>query len=226
LKFLIIEDDRIMVELISLLMRVSWPEVELITAENGKSGIALSREQSVDLIILDIGLPDMEGFDVLKAVRAFSDVPILVLTVRSSETDVVKAIELGANEYIIKPFRNLEFLARIKLLLRKQVYLKDEQSFNIGKFTFDFSLHRLEYDNKKIELTSTESLILYHLLRNRGQALSLSVLSQKIWGEDYPGSSDAIRVYIRHLRQKVEEDPGKPKIILTKLGVGYLIEKQ
>ncbi len=225
MKFLIIEDDRTMIELISLLMRVSWPEVELISAENGKAGIALAKEHSIDLIILDIGLPDMEGFEVLKAVRTFSDVPILVLTVRSSETDVVKAIEMGANEYIIKPFRNLEFLARIKLLLRKQVYLKEEQCFNIGKFLFDFSLHRLEYDNKKIELTSTESLILYHLIRNQGQALSLSVLSQKIWGEDYPGSSDAIRVYIRHLRQKIEEDAGNPKIIMTKLGVGYIIEK-
>lgn len=226
MKFLIIEDDRTMIELISLLMRVSWPEVELVSAENGKTGIALSKEQNIDLIILDIGLPDMEGFEVLKAVRAFSDVPILVLTVRSSETDVVKSIELGANEYIIKPFRNLEFLARIKLLLRKQVYSKEDQSFNIGKFTFDFSLHRLEHENKKVELTSTESLILYHLIRNQGQALSLSVLSQKIWGEEYPGSSDAIRVYIRHLRQKIEENPGKPKIILTKLGMGYLIEKQ
>jgi two-component system KDP operon response regulator KdpE len=214
-----------MIELISLLMRVSWPEVELISAESGKAGIGLAKEHSIDLIILDIGLPDMEGFEVLRVVRTFSDVPILVLTVRSSETDVVKAIELGANEYIIKPFRNLEFLARIKLLLRKQVYLKEEQCFNIGKFLFDFSLHRLEYDNKKIELTSTESLILYHLIRNQGQALSLSVLSQKIWGEDYPGSSDAIRVYIRHLRQKIEEDAGNPKIIMTKLGVGYIIEK-
>ncbi len=225
MRILIIEDDPSTIDTISLILQLSWPEAEVLRSQNGIGGIALAKEKSPDVIILDIGLPDIDGFEVLKKIRGFSNVPIIILTVRSGETDVVKAIEWGADEYIIKPFRHLELLARIKLILRKQFYPKGEQYIGIGPFRFDVSLRKLEQDDKSINLTSTESLILYHLAMNKGMVLSLSTLAQKIWGDDYPGAPEAIRVYIRHLRKKIEKDPDKPKLIITKPGIGYKLEK-
>jgi len=224
-KILIIEDDLSTIDTISLILQLSWQEAEVISSQSGLEGIALAGEKSPDVIILDIGLPDINGFEVLKRIRSFSNVPIIVLTVRSAETDIVRAIEWGADEYMIKPFRHLELLARIKLILRKQYYPKGEQYLNIGPFRFDVSLRKLERDDKSISLTSTESLILYHLAMNTGTVLSLSTLAQKIWGSYYPGAPEAIRVYIRHLRKKVEKDPDKPKLIVTKPGIGYFLEK-
>jgi DNA-binding response OmpR family regulator len=225
MKILIIEDDSSIIESISLIMQVSWPDAEVLYTESGKKGITLVENEMIDVVILDIGLPDMQGFDVLKRIRTFSNVPIVVLTVNSSETDVVRALEGRADDYIIKPFRPLELLARLKLVLRKKYYPQGEQYIPIGHFHFDVTSHKLEYENQVINLTSTESLILYHLAMNKGNVLSLALLTQKIWGDDYPGAHEAIRVYIRHLRKKIEDNPNKPKLILTKPGVGYMLEK-
>jgi two-component system response regulator VicR len=225
MKILIIEDDLSIIDSISLIMQVSWPEVEVISTQSGKEGIAIVEKEVLDVVILDIGLPDIQGFDVLKRIRTFSNVPIIVLTVNSDETDIVRALEWRADEYIIKPFRPLELLARIKLILRKKYYPQGEQCLNIGRFRFDVTSHKLETENQVINLTSTESLILYHLAMNKGNVLSLSTIAQKIWGDDYPGANEAIRVYIRHLRKKIEDNPNKPKLILTKSGLGYLLEK-
>jgi DNA-binding response OmpR family regulator len=120
MKFIIIEDDLDIVESVSLTIKMGWPESEIMTAGLGNEGVELISRENPDAVILDIGLPDISGFDVIKQVRLFSFVPILVLTVRMAEPDVVKALELGANEYIFKPFRQMEFLARLRLLLRKQ----------------------------------------------------------------------------------------------------------
>jgi two-component system KDP operon response regulator KdpE len=225
MKILIIEDDLTIIESITLIMQVSWPDAELMPTQSGQDGIEILEKEVIDVIILDIGLPDISGFDVLKKIRTFSDVPIIVLTVNSSETDIVRALEWKADDYIIKPFRPLELLARIKLILRKKYYPQGEQYINIGRFHFDVTSHKLEIENQTINLTSTESLILYHLAMNKGNALSLTTLAQKIWGDDYPGAHEAIRVYVRHLRKKIEDNPNKPKLILTKSGVGYLLGK-
>lgn len=225
MKILIIEDDLSIIESISLILQVSWPDAELICTQSGKEGIDLVEKDVVDVIILDLGLPDIHGFDVLKRIRAFSDVPIIVLTVNSSETDIVRALEGRADDYIIKPFRPLELLARLKMVLRKKYYPQGEQSIKIGRFHFDVTSRKLKTENQVVNLTSTESLILYHLAMNKGFALSLDTLAQKIWGDDYPGAYEAIRVYIRHLRKKIEDNPSKPRLIITKSGVGYLLEK-
>ena len=225
MKILIIEDDQSIVESITLIMQVSWPDVEIVSTESGKEGISIIENKMIDVVILDIGLPDIQGFDVLKRIRDFSDVPIIVLTVNSDETDIVRGLELRADDYIIKPFRPLELLARLKLVLRRQFYPKGEHYISIGHFQFDVTSHKLETENQVINLTSTESLILYYLVMNRGNVLSLATLAQKIWGDDYPGAYEAIRVYIRHLRKKIEENPNKPKLIITKPGIGYMLER-
>jgi two-component system KDP operon response regulator KdpE len=225
MKILIIEDDLSIIESITLIMQVSWPDVEIVSTGSGIEGIAIVEKEVIDIVILDIGLPDIQGFDVLKRIRAFSNVSIIVLTVNSSETDIVRALEGRADDYIIKPFRPLELLARLKLVLRKKYYPQGEQYIPIGRFRFDVTSHKLECENQTINLTSTESLILYHLSMNKGNVLSLASLAQKIWGDNYPGAYEAIRVYIRHLRKKIEDNPNEPKLILTKPGIGYLLEK-
>ena len=226
MKILIIEDDEAIVELVSLSFQVGWPEAELISSHLGKEGIELAENEHPDVVILDLGLPDISGFEVLKSLRLFSTVPVVVLTVRSDETDVVKALEWGADEYIIKPFRQLELLARVKSLMRRQYPPDKDMPTVCGPFRFDRSMRKVFYGDKEIHLTTTESLILYQLAKNAGQVVPHNNLAEVVWGDYYPGSIDALRVYIRHLREKLEKDPGQPEIILTKTGIGYLMPRQ
>jgi two-component system KDP operon response regulator KdpE len=226
MKILIIEDDKAIVELVSLSFQVGWPEVELISSHLGKEGIELVESESPDIVILDLGLPDISGFEVLRGLRRFTTVPIVILTVRSEEADVVKALEWGADEYIIKPFRQLELLARIKSLMRRQYLVDKDMPTVCGPFRFDRSMRRVFYGSREIFLTTTESLILYQLAKNAGQVVSYSNLINAVWGDFYPDAVDALRVYIRHLREKIEKDPGQPQIITTKTGIGYLMPKQ
>jgi DNA-binding response OmpR family regulator len=224
MKFIIIEDDLDIVESVSLTIKMGWPESEIMTAGLGNEGVELISRENPDAVILDIGLPDISDFDVIKQVRLFSFVPILVLTVRMAEPDVVKALELGANEYIFKPFRQMEFLARLRLLLRKQGTSYAKSRFAFGKWQFDHYNHRLFSENKEIHLSNTESSILSYLFLNKGKVVTFAALAEVLWEEDYPGCKDAIRVYIRRLRQKIEDDPAKPEIILTKMGIGYYLK--
>jgi len=225
-KILIIEDDRAIVELVTLSFQVGWPEAELISSHLGKEGVELAQMECPDMVILDLGLPDISGFEVLKKLRSFSSIPIVVLTVRSDETDVVKALEWGADEYIIKPFRQLELLARIKSLMRRQSLPDKDMPTICGPFQFDRSMRKVIYKNKDINLTTTESLILYQLAKNSGQVVAHNTLAEIVWGDYYPGAVDALRVYVRHLREKIEENPAQPRIILTKTGVGYMMNPE
>lgn len=225
MKVLIIEDDPATVETISLSFQVGWPEAKVISTKLGEEGIGLVEQETPDLVILDLGLPDIDGFEVLKGIRLFSNVPVIILTVRGEEADVVKGLEWEADEYIVKPFRQLELLARVRSIIRKQHYIKGELYLNCGPFQFDISRRKLKHGKKVVNLTSTESLILYHLVINSGRAVTLSSLAQEVWGDDYTGAAEAIRVYIRHLREKIEPNPDKPQLIVTKPGVGYTFVK-
>jgi two-component system, OmpR family, response regulator VicR len=173
-------------------------------------------------------LPDMSGYDALKTIRSFSKVPLIVLTVRNEEIDVVRAFELGADDYIVKPFRQFEFLARIRSALSRfvpEATKGEELRVAFGDFRFDSSLRRLEYRNKTIDLTSTESVTLRSLLENAGKVVSHKTIAQEIWGRPVPDAVKIIRVYIRHLREKIETDPNNPSLIITKAGEGYLLTK-
>jgi len=225
MKVLIIEDDYTTVETISLSLQVGWPEAKVVSTKLGEEGIELVEGESPDAVILDLGLPDIDGFEVLKGIRLFSYVPIIILTVRGEETDVVKGLEWGADEYITKPFRQLELLARVKSIIRRRDYRRGELYLNCGPLHFDVAMRKLKHGEKVINLTSTESLILYHLAINTGKVVTHSSLAQEIWGEYYPGATEAIRVYIWHLRQKIEPNPRKPRLIVTKPGTGYALTK-
>ena len=225
MKVLIIEDDREIVEVISLAFEIRWPDVKLVSTHLGEKGVELVESENPDVVILDLGLPDISGFDVLKEIRAFSAVPILILTVRGEEADVVKGLEWGADDYMVKPFRQLELLSRIKALTRRASPSGEETPLVCGELSFNHAARQLSYGPREIDLTPTEGTILYQLMRNAGRVVTHSALAEAVWGEDYPDATNALKVYILRLRQKLEVDPRQPKLILTKTGMGYLLAK-
>jgi len=224
MKVLIVEDNRDIVETISLALQIRWPEAKLVSTHLGEKGIELVESESPDIVILDLGLPDISGFEVLKQIRLFSVVPIIILTVRAEEADIVKGLEWGADDYVVKPFSQLELLARVKAQIRGQTRSREE-SLVCGPLSFDPSTRQLLYDGKEIALTRTEAHILRHLMNNAGHVVTHSSLAEEVWGEDYPGAADSLKVHIRRLREKLETDPSQPQLILTKAGIGYFLKK-
>ncbi len=225
MKVLIIEDDREIVEVISLAFEIRWPGVELVSTHLGEKGVELVESENPDIVILDLGLPDISGFDVLKEIRIFSAVPILILTVRGEESDIVKGLEWGADDYMVKPFRQLELLSRIRALTRRVSRSGEETPLVCGELSFDPSTRQLFYGQREVELTRTEGMFLHSLMRNAAQVVTHSTLAQAVWGEDYPDATSALKVHVLRLRQKLEVDSSQPKLILTKTGIGYLLVK-
>ena len=225
MKILIIEDDHEIVEVISLAFQIRWPEVQLVSTNLGHAGVEMVEKEKPDIVILDLGLPDFSGFDVLKEIRTFSMVPIIILTVRGEESDIVKGLEWGADDYMVKPFRQLELLSRIKALTRRAGRPSEERQLVHGGLTFDPATRQLFNGQKEIDITRAESYVLHHLMRNAGRVVTYSDLAEAVWGENYPDAANALKIYILRLRQKLEEDPGQPRLILTKSGVGYQLAK-
>ena len=225
MKVLIVEDDKEIIEVVDLAFKIRWPEVKLVSTNLGEKGAQLVESENPDIVILDLGLPDISGFEALKQIRLFSDVPILILTVRSEEADVVRGLEWGADDYMVKPFRQLELLSRIKALIRRRDSFDREMPLVCGELRFDPSTRQLRQGEREVNLTRTEGSILYHLMRNVGQVVPYHRLAESVWGTDYPDATENLRVYIRRLREKIEKDPGNPKIILNMASVGYLLSK-
>jgi len=224
MKVLIVEDDKEIVDAITLAFQIRWPEAKVVSTRLGRKGVELVESENPDIVILDLGLPDISGFEVLNQTRLFSHVPIIILTVRSDESDVVKGLEWGADDYILKPFRQLELLARVKALIRRQSPNEEEELVS-GPLHLDATSGQLHCEGKEIALTITESRILAHLMRNVGHVVTHSSLAEAVWGNDYPGAADSLKVHIRRLREKIESNPSQPKYILTKAGVGYFLAK-
>ncbi len=224
MKVLIIEDDREIVEAISLAFQIRWPEAKVVSTRLGQKGVELVESDAPDIVILDLGLPDINGFEVLRQIRLFSGVPTIILTVRSDEADIVKGLEWGADDYIVKPFRQLELLARVKALIRRQTH-PDREILTYGPLQLEAMTGQLYRNGKEIALTITESLILGHLMKNADRVVTHLSLAEAVWGDDYPGATDSLKVHIRRLREKIEPDPGNPQFIITRTGIGYLLTK-
>jgi two-component system KDP operon response regulator KdpE len=225
MKALIIEDDPEVVESVSLTFKIVWPDVQLVSTHLGKKGLELAESEVRSIIILDLGLPDINGYEVLKQIRFFSSVPIIVLTVRSEESDIAKGLELGADDYIVKPCGQLELLARIKARMRDRDCFAEELPLSFGPLRFNPSTRQLINAKREINLTAIESHIVHCLMRNAGRVSTYSKLAEDVWGDDYPGSVDSLRVHIRRLRSKLEADASHPQLILTKAGIGYFLAK-
>lgn len=222
MKVLIIEDDRKIAEAISMAFEFYWPGVSVVTTMSGNKGVEMAESESPDIIILDLNLPDISGFNVLKQVRLFSVIPVVIVTVRSEESDIVKGLELGADEYIVKPFGYMALLARVKAALRrvdKIPFDANQTSFTSDKLAVDSTTREVRIADKSVRLTPTEFKILSILTRNKGQLVTYRRLMQEVWDEDYLENTDCVRAYIRRLRSKLYDNP--PQMILNQRGLGY-----
>jgi two-component system response regulator VicR len=228
MKALVIDDDPGIVEVVSICFQLRWSEASVISANDGAKGLELIEAEDPDVVILDIGLPDMDGFQVLRELRRFSQVPVIMLTVRGEDTDVAKGLELGADDYVTKPFSHVELMARVHAVLRRTqgVVAAEERPFVSGKLLVNFATNEVTVDGKPVKLTSIESRLLYHLIKNEGRLLPHENLLQKVWGETYIDARDLLRVHIQHLRQKLGDSIESPKIIVTEHGMGYKFAKQ
>lgn len=225
MKALIIEDDPEIVESVSLAFQMGWPEAHLASTHLGKKGLEMAETESPTIIILDLGLPDVGGFEVLKQIRLFSAVPIIILTAKTDESNIVKGLEWGADDFIVKPCGQLELLARIKARCRDRNNHHDESPISFGQLRFNPLSRQLMNGVREIKLTAIEAHIVHCLLKNAGRVTTYARLAENVWGDDYPGSVDSLRVHIRRLREKIEDDPGHPEIILTKSGIGYCLTR-
>ena len=228
MKLLIIEDSPEIIEAVSLCFELRWPEISTVSSDKGNKGVELAESESPDLIILDIGLPDIDGFEVLRQVRLFSDVPVIILTVRGAELDKIKGLEMGADDYLTKPFSHMELLARVKAVLRRSQMPElrgDEKPFVHGKLKVDFSSREITVDSNPVKLTPIEYNLLYQMIRNEGRVLTHRFLLEKVWGEEYTDATDYLKKYIQRLRQKLEDDSENPRLIVTERGVGYKLMK-
>ena len=225
MKLLVIEDDPEIQEVISVYFEMSWPEAKVIPCLKGKKGIELSESEKPDVIILDIGLPDMSGFEVLKEIRSFSNVPVIILTVKGEEQDKVKGLELGADDYMVKPFSAAELLARIRTVLRRtEAPLPMREPLRLGELVIEPGPRKVVLHGEEIKLSPIEYNLLYLLAVNEGRVLTREVLLSRVWGEEYLGSPDNLKTCIRRLRKKIEKDPRNPGLILTR-GGGYMLSK-
>ncbi len=227
MKILVIDDDPDIVEAICLTFEMRWPDSNIMSALDGDTGIQMVDTERPALVILDIGLPDVDGFTVCKEICRFSDVPVIMLTCRDDEADIMHGLQVGADDYIPKPFRPIELMARVQSVLRRtQVSLsRDEKPFNHGGLTVDFSHQEVSLAGKQIKLTPIEYQLLCHLSKNAGKVLTHRTLLGRIWGREYLEETNYLKVHIKHLRQKLEDDPADPHFILTERTVGYKFAK-
>jgi DNA-binding response OmpR family regulator len=223
-KILVVDDAPEVVDSVRLGFAIQWREVDLLSAGTGKEALDLVEQESPDLVLLDVGLPDMDGFKVLEEIRLFSDVPVVMLTARDDTIDKVRGLELGADDYVTKPFNHLELLARVKAVLRRLDMPAPKSrapSFKSGDMEMDFASQEVRVSGETIKLTPTEYKLLYHLVRNAGHTLTQGTLLAKVWGREYRDEVDYLRVYVRRLRDKLGDDPEKPRYIRTERGLGY-----
>lgn len=219
---LVVDDEPRMRRFIRMNLEVEGCHV--IEAADGLRALKMIREEIPDVVILDVMMPNMDGFETLHDLRGFSDVPVIMLTVRSEEDDRVRGLELGADDYLSKPFSPRELVSRIRALLRRaemtpsvhRSILKIDDDLAI-----DFAGREVIVRGERVKLRPTEWRLLYHLVSNAGWVMSHEVLLSKVWGPEYRDAHHYVRLYITYLRQKIEEDPSNPKYILTERGMGY-----
>jgi two-component system KDP operon response regulator KdpE len=223
MKILVVDDDPDVVEVVNLCFSLRWPEADVISASTGEAALSHVEKDKPDFVLLDIVLPDMDGFTVCQELRQFSDVPVVMLSARDAEVDKVRGLEMGADDYITKPFSHLELLARVRAVFRRyQSQLPAVgEVFESGGLRIDYASRTVTVDGKVVRLTPTEYSLLYHLSRNAGRVLPHQTLLAKVWGREYTDEVDYLKVYIRRLRQKLEGDPQTIGEIVSERGVGY-----
>jgi two-component system response regulator VicR len=223
-KILVVDDERPIADILEFTLTKEGYQV--VCAYDGEEAIKLAQKEVPDLILLDIMLPKKDGMEVCRAIRNHQDMPIIMLTAKDSEIDKVLGLELGADDYVTKPFGSRELLARVKAQLRRteRTMKKEEENghiLQISPLTIDTSSYTVRKEDQLLDLTQREFTLLHYLASHRGQVLTREHLLQSVWGYDYYGDERTVDVTIRRLREKIEGDPSNPQLILTRRGLGY-----
>lgn len=223
LHLLVVDDDPDIAEIVSFAARMSWPECQVTTAANGVEALAAIDAELPDLIVLDVGLPPPDGFEVCRLIRAKSTAPILMLTVRTAMIDKIRAFDFGADDYLTKPFDHLELIARLRSLVRRAhlSQVSENSELVAGDLSINFSLHAVWLSGVPLKLTATEYRLLAELVHHAGSVLSTQTLLARVWGEEWYGDPDYVKTFIHRLRQKLGDDSGQPRFIQTERGSGY-----
>lgn len=220
---LLVEDEIAISNFITTILTSN--NYSVIKAEKGKDAISMTASHCPDLILLDLGLPDMDGVEVMKNIRVWSNIPIIVVSARGHEREKVEALDLGADDYITKPFGTSELLARIRTAVRHSQDMRDEtsletESISIGNLNIDYVKRIIKVDGKEVHLTPIEYKIIVLLSKNVGKVLTHDFIIKEIWGP-YINETQTLRVNMANIRRKIEENPAEPKYIVTEVGVGY-----
>lgn len=219
---LIVDDEPRIRDLVR--MNLEMEHYRVLEASSGQQALEYLRDYLPDLVILDVMMPDMDGFETLKAIREVSTVPVIMLTVRQSEQDRIHGLDLGADDYLAKPFSPRELISRVRALLRRSMMPAPARKTAIvvdPDLKIDFAKHEVIVRGQKVDLRPTEFRLLYHLVNNAGHLLTHETLLSKVWGREYRDEAHYLRLYITYLRQKIEKDPAHPRYILTERGLGY-----
>jgi len=228
-KILIIDDDTALLELVDLVL--AGEGYEVLKADNGLDGLRLLFSQKPDLVLLDVVMPKMDGWLTCQRIREISDVPIIMLTgIQQTEEDIVRGLDYGADEYLFKPVGNRELVARIRSVMRRIELSSSEKSerevtYSDGFLTANITERRITVNGERVKLTPREFRLFALLIEKAGRILSHRELLERVWGWEYTDDLDYVRIYISHLRQKLEPDPALPKYIITEPGVGYYFQK-
>ena len=220
-RILVVDDEPRMIGFIR--MNLELEDHLVIEAHSGLEALDAIRTQLPDLVLLDVMMPELDGFETLRMLREFSDIPVIMLTAKGEENDKVYGLELGADDYITKPFGPRELSSRIKAIFRRlEKPTTDEAILPIDdRLSVDFNRREVIVKDERIKLRPTEYRLLYHLIRNAGWTVPHDQLLQKVWGYEYRDEAHYVRLYVNYLRDKIEEDPANPQYIITERGVGY-----
>ncbi len=232
-KILVVEDEPTLVE--TLQYNLSRQDYEVITAVDGQEALDLARREHPDLVVLDLMLPTIDGIEVCRLLRQEMSVPILMLTARDEEVDKVVGLEVGADDYMTKPFSMRELMARVKALLRRERLIRqelsagtgiiDQEILTSGDLAIDLSRREVKRNGEILSLKPREYELLVFLMRHRGRVLSRQLILERVWGWDYDGGSRTVDVHVHWLRERIEPDPKNPRRIVTVRGVGYRFEE-
>ena len=219
---LIIEDEKNILDFMSRTLKANGYKTTTVTS--GKAGLSIINSQCPDLILLDLGLPDMDGIEIIKKVRSWSNLPIIVISARSEDRDKIEALDAGADDYLTKPFSVDELLARLRVTLRRLQYMsvsQEQTEFVNGELRIDYVSGCVYLKEKELHLTSTEYKLLSLLAKNVGKVLTHTYITREIWGSAWDNDVASLRVFMATLRKKIEENPSQPQYIQTHIGIGY-----
>ena len=228
MKILIVDDDPDLLEAVGLGLQLQWQGVELVTATDGERALAVFFDALPDVVLLDVGLPRLDGFEVLRRIREVSDTPVLMLTARGEELDKVRGLEIGADDYVTKPFSPGELTARVKAVLRRAsartAQQRDGDVLRFDGLRINPRARLVERDGEPVHLTAKEFDLVYFLAKNAGQVFTREQLLDNVWDFEWYGDASTVTVHIRRLREQVEPNPMRPRYVKTVWGVGYMFE--